>query len=383
MKLSEAEKLIQESLEKMCASEVPKYQTEQYYNSVPRELFRALAELGVAGLAVPEEFGGIAAPATTSALVMETLAQFDLGPAIFVSVHAMVAGLISRFGTDQQKSDLLPKFADGSYLGAFALTESKAGSDASALTTEARKDGDTFVINGSKCYITSAGYADMYVVFAKTKDETQNGITSFIVPADTKGLSIGKPEKKMGCELSPIASLYFDEMRLPASSVLGPLHGGYRAALSGLAGGRVSIAACANGLSKSAISHAKNYLVEREQFGRPLYEFQGLQFMLADMFCKYEASRLLVWNAAQEIDEEKTSAAGVNTKLASSVAKCFATDAAMSITTDAVQLLGGAGYIREYSVERLMRDAKMLQIVEGTNQIQRMIIARELRPAGN
>jgi alkylation response protein AidB-like acyl-CoA dehydrogenase len=377
--LTESELLIRESLDKMCAVEVPKYQNDAFYNTVPRALFTSLASLGVAGLAIPEKYGGLGAPATTTTVVMETLSKHDLGPAIFISVHSMVSGLISRFGSEPQKQEVLSKMAEGKLLGAFALTEPKAGSDASALATEARNDGDSFIIKGGKCYITSAGFAELYIVFAKTSDKSGSGISAFIVPSTTPGLTIGKPEKKMGCELSPIASLFFDDAKIPASALLGPIHGGYKAALSGLAGGRVNIAACANGLSKAAIEISRKYLNDREQFGRPLYEFQGLQFMLADMYCKYEAAQLLTWKAATELEYPLAEGGMVNTKLSSSVAKCFATDAAMAITTDAVQLLGGAGYIREYSVERLMRDAKMLQIVEGTNQIQRMIIARELR----
>jgi alkylation response protein AidB-like acyl-CoA dehydrogenase len=380
MKLSQEEQLIQESIDKVGAIEIAKYQSEAFYNTVPRPLFESLSSLGLAGLAVPEEFGGMAASATTSALVYQTLAKYDLGPAVFMSVHAMVSGLIARFGSTQQRSLYLPRMAKGETLGAFALTEPKAGSDASSLTTEARRDGDSFILKGSKCYITSAGFADLYLVFARTSDQEGSGISSFLVPANTPGMTIGKAERKMGCELSPIASLYFDDARIPKEALLGPLHGGYKAALSGLAGGRVNIAACANGLSRAALDLARKYLNERDQFGKPLYDFQGLQFMLADMYCKTEASELLVRKAAEDLDDEKLGSYSTNSRLSSSVAKCFATDSAMSVTTDAVQLLGGAGYIKDYSVERLMRDAKMLQIVEGTNQIQRIIIARELRP---
>jgi acyl-CoA dehydrogenase len=200
-----------------------------------------------------------------------------------------------------------------------------------------------------------------------------------MVPKDTAGLSVGKPERKMGGELSPIASVFFDEAKIPASALLGPLHGGLKVALSGLAGGRVNIAACANGLSRAALDDAISYLKERHQFGKPLAEFQGLQFMLADMQMKLLASQLLTQNAADEIDRQSTAKGSSSSiKVASSAAKCFATDSAMEITTNAVQLFGGAGYIKDYSVERYMRDAKMLQIVEGANQVQRMIIAKEL-----
>lgn len=372
--------LVLETIERVCRSEIAKYQNEQFCNTVPRPLFRAFSDAGVAGLSVPESLGGIAASASTCAAAFELISRYDLGPAIFLSVHAMVCGLIGRFGTKEQKEDLLPRLASGELLGAFALTEPGAGSDAQSLTTEAAIVSGGYSLKGSKCYITSAGYADLYVVFARTTDAAGSGISAFLVPASAKGMSIGSPEKKMGCELSPIASLFFDEALIPASALLGPLHQGFKVALSGLAGGRVNIAACANGLASAALDVAVRHLRERKQFGKALAEFQGLQFMVADMHTRLEAARLLTHKAAQDLDTPAASAS--STRLSSSVAKCFATDAAMSITTDAVQLLGGAGYIKEYAVERLMREAKMLQIVEGANQIQRMIIAREiLEPA--
>lgn len=371
--------IILELVEKISRSEFPKYQTDTHYNTVPRELFATLSAAGLAGLSIPEEFGGLDASAKTTASVFETMARFDAGPAIFISVHAMVAGLINRCASSEQKQEYLPRLASGELLAAFALTEPHAGSDAQALSTEARSVPGGFSLKGSKCYITSAGFADLYLVFAKTSVEGRSGISAFIVPSTASGLTIGKPERKMGAELSPIASLFFDDTFVPSSNLVGPLHEGFKVALSGLAGGRVNIAACANGLSIAAIDAAISHLKERHQFGKPLAEFQGLQFILADMHQKLQAARLLTEQAAEELDAQRRGEKnGINTKLSSSVAKCFATDAAMSITTDAVQLLGGAGYIKEYAVERYMRDAKMLQIVEGANQVQRMIIAREL-----
>jgi len=371
--------LIVETVERLSRDEFHKYQGETFYNTIPTPLLRSLGEVGLGGLAIPEEYGGLAASAVTIAKVFETMARFNAGPAIFVSVHAMVAGLITRSGSPSQKSDLLPKLASGEFLGAFALTEPHAGSDAQALTTEARRADGGFRLTGSKCYITSAGFADIYVVFARTAASSGSEVSAFIVPASTAGMTIGKPEKKMGAELSPIASLFFEDAFIPDSALLGELHSGFKVALSGLAGGRVNIAACANGISIAAIDAAVAHLKERKQFGKTLAEFQGLQFMLADMYQRLRAAQLLTEQAAAEIAETRTKGpAAANVKLSSSVAKCFATDAAMAITTDAVQLLGGAGYIKEYSVERYMRDAKMLQIVEGANQVQRMIIAKEL-----
>jgi len=374
------DQLIVETVERLCREEFHKYQNDTYYNTIPKALLTALGSVGLGGLAIPEEFGGLDASAVTSAKVFETMARFDAGPAIFVSVHAMVSGLISRFGSVTQKKDILPQLASGDMLGAFALTEPHAGSDAQALTTEARQVEGGFRLKGSKCYITSAGFADLYVVFARTPTTSgASEISAFIVPATTAGLTIGKPEKKMGAELSPIASLFFEDAIIPDTALLGELHNGFNVALSGLAGGRVNIAACANGISLAAIQAATAHLKERKQFGKALADFQGLQFMVADMYQRLRAAQLLTEQAAYELDLARLKGSGAtNIKLSSSAAKCFATDAAMAITTDAVQLLGGAGYIKEYAVERYMRDAKMLQIVEGANQIQRMIIAKEL-----
>jgi len=379
MENTSADELIIDTVASLCKAEIGKYQNDNFYNVVPRPLFDSFAAIGLTGLNIPEEYGGSNATPKTVAQVLETIAKYDLGPAIFLSVHGMVSGLISRFGNSSQRSHWLPKLASGKALAAFALTEPGAGSDASAIATEARQDGNDFILDGSKCYITSAGFAELYLVFARTTVGTTPGISAFLVPADVSGLTVGKPEKKMGCELSPIASVFFDQVRVPQSGLLGEINGGYRIALGGLAGGRINIAACAVGISEAAIKAALQYMEQRQQFDQPIIEFQGLQFMLADMYCKLEAARALTYNAADDLTWELSGTPRKSTRLTSSVAKCFATDAAMEITTDAVQLLGGAGYIKEYPVERFMRDAKMLQIVEGTNQIQRMVIARELR----
>lgn len=379
MTFSSVDPLVLEAVEAVCSSEIPKYQNDTFYNSVPRPLFQSLCAAGLGGLSVPEELGGVGASAATTAAVFEAIARHDLGPAIFISVHAMVCSLINRHGSEEQRATILPTLASGASLAAFALTEPGAGSDAAALTTTATPRDGGFTLRGEKCYITSAGFADLYLVFARSDSSTKSEISAFLVPSSAPGLSISKPERKMGCELSPIASLRFDELFVESSALLGPLHEGFKVALSGLASGRVNIAACANGLSRAALDCAQKHLTERKQFGKQLAEFQGLQFMLADMYSSLQAARLLTQQAATDIDSERAGGnSGTNSRLSSSVAKCFATDAAMQITTNAVQLLGGAGYIKEYHVERYMRDAKMLQIVEGTNQIQRMIIAREL-----
>lgn len=371
--------VIRDTVRKLSESEIPRYLGAEFYNSVPRDLFETFSSVGLTGLAVPQEFGGLGLNILFSVATLEEIAAVDLGPAIFLSVHNMVAGIIARYSSSEQQTRLLPALASGKYLAAFALSEPSAGSNAAALKTRATRAGDEWVINGEKCYITSAGFADLYLLFARTGD-AEGEMGAFIITRDLfeqagAAFKISPPEQKMGCELSPIASITISNLRIPQSALLGASTEGYNIARSGLAGGRITIAACALGVSQHALAKTLAHLKEREQFGSKLIDFQGLQFMLAEMQMKYEAARALTYEAARLLANSPESR---ENKLFPSYAKCFATDAAMSITTDAVQLLGGAGYIKDYGVEKLMRDAKMLQIVEGTNQIQRIIIAKEL-----
>lgn len=371
---TEEDQEIIDTVLKFSTTNIPRYTHLKEQHQLPLELFHGYGDLGVTALATSTEYGGLKKSNRIIADVLETIASVDLGPAIFISVHLMVAKIIEHFATDTMKQTLLPQLASGKLLGAFALTEPQAGSDAAALKTEAIETDRGFILNGEKCYITSAGFADAYIVFARTpKTAGKEGISAFIVSKDTAGLSVSSPEKKMGCELSPIASLTLRDCFVPHAALLGTRGDGYRIALSGLAAGRVSIGACANGLSRTALSLATQYMKERKQFGHALAEFQGLQFMLADMRMQYEAAKLLVAYAAHALD---TSLHTNQPNLYPSMAKCMATDHAMRITTDAVQLFGGAGYIKDYKVEGLMRDAKMLQIVEGANQVQRVLIAK-------
>lgn len=346
----------------------------------PKDLFHSLAKLGICGIAIEERLGGLEKGPIVASIVMEELAAVDLGPAIFISVHNMVANIIQKYGSPEQKDRVLPNMCSGKMLGAFALTEPLAGSDASALRTTYKEANEGYVLNGEKCYITSAGFADLYIVFARSLGTSgPNGIAAFIVEDScdnsSNSIKFSAPEEKMGGDLSPISSITFSNHFIPANSIIGSPNQGYAIALSGLAGGRINIAASANGISRTAIQIALAHLKDRQQFGKPLIDFQGLQFILADMQIKLSASQLLTWQAARSLEDEPE--AQIN-RINPSIAKCFASDSAMQITTDAVQLLGGAGYIKDYGAEKLMRDAKMLQIVEGTNQIQRMIIAREM-----
>ena len=286
----------------------------------------------------------------------------------------MVSKLIAQWHniSDSLWQPLLTSLAEGKKLAAFALTEPEAGSDAASLRTRATRDGESYLLSGEKSYITSAPHADLFLVFARTAEDRTKGISAFVVERNTPGLSIGKAERKMGCTGAPIASLSFDQCKVAASLRLGTEGDGLKIALSGLNGGRVSIAAAACGLASRSLELACRHANSRVQFGNPIAHFQGIQFMLADMAIKARAAVLVTRDAARRLD------AGSAENFPASVAKCFATDAAMEITTDGVQIFGGAGYLEEYEVERLMRDAKMLQIVEGTNQIQRQVIAKSI-----
>ena len=337
-----------------------------------RGIFDAMSSLGLPGASLREEFGGSdLAPLEIATLLFE-LAKVQLGPAIYLSVHLMVARLIQEWDVAAQHRAVLTALGEGQELGAFCLTEAAAGSDAANLQTRADRQGDEYVITGEKIYITSGGLADSYLVFARTAPDRKQGISAFVLSKDTPGVGFGTHERKMGCSSAPICSVHFDQVRVPESARLGNEGDGYKIALSGLNSGRVNIAAAACGLAASAVQQSVDFARERRQFNQPIGGFQGIQFMLADMYMRLRASVLLTRDAAETI------ALTPRDPIAASVAKCMATDLAMSITTDAVQIFGGAGYIQDYGVERLMRDAKMLQIVEGTNQIQRSIVARSL-----
>ena len=339
----------------------------------PREIFSVLGELGLAGTLIPEEYGGSQLSRLTGAVIYEQIAQADMSTAVWLSVHNMVAGLIAKFGDDEQRRRWLPGMATGDLLGAFALSEAHAGSDAANIRCQARRDGDDYVINGTKFWVTSAGQADLYAVMVRTDpDGGPHGISTLVVEKDTPGFSIGKLERKMGLHSSPTGELVFEDCRVPAKNLLGKEGDGLTISLATLDGGRINIGAIATGVAQAALDVSTRYAQERIAFGRPIGAFEGVQFLLADMAMKVEASRLLVYQAAFKMDE------GEPATPFAAMAKCFATDSAMAVTTDAVQVLGGAGYVRDWPVERYMRDVKVAQIFEGANQIQRVVIARSL-----
>jgi alkylation response protein AidB-like acyl-CoA dehydrogenase len=368
----------------VCTDLEPLFLTRPVESSHTEEVFAAFSRCGLTATAIPESYEGLGLSATSAMRLFQEIATFDLGASVALSVHHMVSGLIASQGSEEQKNHYLPLLAQGKHIGAFALTEPDAGSDAGALKTIADPTSEGgYVLKGEKCYITNAPYASLFIVFARERSpDGRNEISAFIVERiphqDNPHFLVASPDKKMGGELSPIASLTFAELKIPGSARLGGYGEGFKGALRALAGGRINIAACANGISHAAMSRAVKHLEERKQFGKALIEMQGLQFILADMKIRLEAAELLTWQAAQIHDGTVTCA---DSRITPSIAKCFATDAAMHNTTDAVQLLGGAGYLTDYRVEQLMRDAKMLQIVEGANQVQRGIIAKGLRSA--
>ncbi|WP_327251690.1 acyl-CoA dehydrogenase family protein [Streptomyces sp. NBC_01244] len=350
----------------------PRAAEEEDAGSFPREVFGLLSEAGLLGLPYAGEFGGGDQPYEVYLQVLEELAAARLTVGLGVSVHSLACHGLAGYGTKEQQAAHLPAMLGGGLLGAYCLSEPASGSDAASLTTKAVRDGDGWVINGTKAWITHGGVADFYTVLARTGVAGPKGITAFLVPGDAEGLTAAVPEKKMGMKGSPTAQLNFDGVRVPDSRRIGEEGQGFTIALAALDAGRLGIAACAIGVAQAALDEALAYALDRKQFGHPIADFQGLRFMLADMATKIEAGRALYLAAARLRD------AGKPFSRQAAMAKLFCTDAAMAVTTDAVQVLGGYGYTADFPVERLMREAKVLQIVEGTNQIQRMVIARHL-----
>lgn len=338
-----------------------------------RALFDRMGQLGLTAIPYPEEYGGAGMGTFPWVLAAEEIAAADMGMAVSLSVHVLSQLPILAYGTDAQRTRLLPPMAAGQHLGAFALTEPAAGSDAAALSLAARRDGDDYLLTGTKIWITNGAHADVVVTFA-TIDRTlgRDGITAFVIERDAPGFRIGGHERKMGIRDSVSAELVFEEARVPEANRLDEEGAGLRIALGALAAGRIGIASACVGLARSALEHATRYATQRSQFGRPIADQEMIQAMLADAATSIEAARLLTWRAARLRD------AGGQINLASSMAKMFASDVAMRVATDAVQIYGGAGYSRDNPVERFMRDAKGAQIYEGSNQIQRLIIAQQL-----
>ena len=339
----------------------------------PDEAVKAAAAAGLLGVLIPREYGGAGLDAIAFAVCIEELAQACASTSVIVDVHTSVGSEpILLFGTEEQKRRWLPPLASGEILGAFALTEPGSGSDAAALQTTARRFGDEYVLSGTKVFITNVGRAGMYIVFARTGGEKAAGVSAFIVPADAEGLKVGQVFKKMGLNGSPTGELVLEEVRVPAAGLLHAEGKGFQVAMRALDSGRIGISGQALGISEAALSEATEHTRQRHQFGRAVASFQGVGFMLADMATRLTAARQMTYHAAA------LCSAGKPFTREASMAKLFATDAAMDIAIDCVQLAGGYGYVNDYPFERHFRDAKALQIYEGSNQIQRVVIAREL-----
>lgn len=337
------------------------------------EHLAALGEAGLCGVPTPEAHGGLGLGYMEYAIILEEIAKVSASYAVSVAVTGLPQVILASMGTEEQKAAHLPGLAMGETIGAFALSEPDSGSDAGSLQATAERDGDHYVLNGTKFWITHGGYASIYVVMARTGGPGPRGVSAFLVPGDADGLSFGKKEEKMGLRSSPTVELVMKNVRIPATNRIGAEGDGFKVAMSALDSGRITIAAISVGIAQAAMDTAAAYATQRVQFNQPIIDFQGVGFMIADMACQIESSRLLVQKAAALRDANRPYSH------IAAMAKCVATDASIKVATDAVQVLGGYGYTREYPVERYMRDAKVMQIVEGTNQVQRVVISRHIK----
>jgi alkylation response protein AidB-like acyl-CoA dehydrogenase len=345
----------------------------------PQEAHDALVKADLHAVHVPEEYGGAGADAIATVIVIEEVARVCASSSLIPAVNKLGTMPLLLSASEEVKRQFLPPVASGAAMFSYALSEPEAGSDAVAMKTRAVRDGDSYVLTGTKRWITNAGVSKYYTVMAVTDPSAgPNGISAFVVDADDDGFTFGAPEHKLGIKGSPTRELYFDGCRIPAERIIGAEGAGFRTALATLDHTRVTIAAQALGIAQGALDYATGYVKERKQFGKAIAEFQGLQFMLADMAMKIEAARQLTYAAAARSERAMHGAPEPELTFISSACKCYASDVAMEVTTDAVQLLGGYGYTRDYPVERMMRDAKITQIYEGTNQIQRVVMARQL-----
>ena len=351
----------------------PTAEADDEHERFDRSHLTALGAQGLAGVATSEAYGGLGLGYLEYAMVIEEIGAISASWAVGIAVTGLPQRILADFGTEAQRQRWMPGLASGELLGAFALSEAGSGSDAAALKTTATRHADKWVLQGSKYWITHGGVADLYIVMARTGAAGPKGISAFLVPGDAPGLSFGRKERKMGLRASPTAEVILDGVELPLDAMIGQEGGGFGVAMAALDSGRITIAATAVGLARSATDYAARYATERKQFGQAIIDFQGVGFMLADMATQVEYSRLLVHKAAWLRDNGRPYGD------VAAMAKVTATDAAMKITTDAVQVLGGYGYCKDHPVERYMRDAKIMQIVEGTNQVQRIVIARALK----
>lgn len=339
----------------------------------PVDAMREGAELGFAGIYVREDVGGTDLSRLDAAVIFEQLAYGDVPVAAYLSIHNMASWMIDQFGSEQLRKEYLPKLTDMSFISSYCLTEPGSGSDAVAMKTVAKRDGDEYVISGSKQFISGAGVSDVYVLMAKTSENGARGVSAFVVPSGLDGLSFGNAERKMGWNAQPTRQVNLDEVRIPLSNRIGDEGDGFKFAMAGLDGGRLNIAACSLGGAQHAFDIALSYSKDREQFGQSLSQFQSIQFKLADMETKLQSARLMLHEAARNLDAKSP----VATRWCA-MAKRYVTDTGFEVANEALQILGGYGYLKEYGVEQIVRDLRVHQILEGTNEIMRVIISRDL-----
>jgi alkylation response protein AidB-like acyl-CoA dehydrogenase len=372
--LTEDQRAIEDAARAFAAAELAphsaRWDEEKHF---PVEVLRQAAALGFGGLYVQEDVGGSALGRLDASIVFEQLSYGDVTTAAFLSIHNMASWMIDRFGADELRKRFLPKLTTMELIASYCLTEPGSGSDAAALATSARLDGDDYVLNGSKAFISGAGTSDVYVVMVRTGGPGPKGISALVVEAGTPGLSFGAQEKKMGWNAQPTAQVNFDDCRVPVANRIGAEGEGFRFAMAGLDGGRINIASCSLGGAGLALDLAKDHLTTRRQFGGPLKDFQGLQWRLADMATELDAARLMVRRAAHALDAKDPNATRY-----CAMAKRLATDTGFEVANQALQLHGGYGYLKDYPLERIVRDLRVHQILEGTNEIMRVITAREL-----
>ncbi|GLQ23745.1 acyl-CoA dehydrogenase [Algimonas ampicilliniresistens] len=372
--LTEDLSMIQDMARQFAASELAphaeKWDREKYLD---RSVFNKAAELGFLGIYTQEEHGGTALSRLASAMVFEQLAAGDVSHTAMMTIHNMATWMIDRFADDNLRARYVPRLTAGELIASYCLTEPGAGSDAASLSTKAIKDGDDYVLTGNKQFISGAGWSDVYVVMARTSDDGARGVSCFVVEKDMPGVSFGAEERKMGWNAQPTAQVIFDECRVPAANRVGAEGDGFKFAMAGLDGGRINIGACSLGGAAAALKLAIDYSKERKQFGKPIAEFQNTQFRLADMATELEASRLMIYRGADAIDNKEP-----NAGMYCAMGKRFTTDLCSKIANDALQVHGGYGYLADYQVERIVRDLRVHQILEGTNDIMRVIISRGL-----
>ncbi len=372
--LGEDQRAFQEMARTFAAEELAPHAAEwDRTHFFPVETLRKAAALGLAGIYVKEDVGGSGLTRLDAALVFEALSAGCTSTAAFLSIHNMASWMIDTFGTDLQRHRFLPRLTTMELIASYCLTEPSSGSDAASLRTRAAKDGDHYVLNGAKAFISGAGTSDIYVCMVRTGEAGPKGISCLVVEKGTPGLSFGAPEKKMGWNSQPTAQVIFEDCRVPVANLIGAEGEGFKIAMMGLDGGRLNIGACALGTARAAFDRAKAYLGERQQFGKPLASFQALQFKLADMATELEAARLLLLQAATKVDAKSPDAT-----MHAAMAKRYATDVSFHVANEALQIHGGYGYLNDFPLERHVRDLRVHQILEGTNEIMRVIVAREL-----